>query len=240
MLYSLPHKAQLSTSLAKWSLQSAQSVVVLMGLEECQQQQDWTESELAEHIGKVCKKAKMLDIPILEIQSHDLNGGLMRLGQLVSVETQLIFIGKVSVLMKQIVQHAMSMTGKVCVVHDAILCEHQAQHIQCIDALVRQSVHHMNTYSLLRLWTLSAPKEQILSPKGVLLAVAEQLDLEPLEIDPTVDLRRYGLDSVAMVQLIALWRANGAQIRYEQFLQHASVNEIMSLLQPNIENERYL
>ena len=182
----------------------------------------------------------MLDIPILEIQSHDLNGGLMRLGQLVSVESQLIFIGKVSVLMKQIVQHAMSMTGKVCVVHDAILCEHQAQHIQCIDALVPQSVHHMNTYSLLRLWTLSAPKEQILSSKGVLLAVAEQLDLEPLEIDPTVDLRRYGLDSVAMVQLIALWRANGAQIRYEQFLQHASVNEIMSLLQPNIENERYL
>ena len=182
----------------------------------------------------------MLDIPILEIQSHDLNSGLMRLGQLVSAESQLIFIGKVSVLMKQIVQHAMSMTGKVCVVHDAILCEHQAQHIQCIDALVPQSVHHMNTYSLLRLWTLSAPKEQILSSKGVLLAVAEQLDLEPLEIDPTVDLRRYGLDSVAMVQLIALWRANGAQIRYEQFLQHASVNEIMSLLQPNIENERYL
>ena len=122
--------------------------------------------------------------------------------------------------------------------HDAILCEHQAQHIQCVERFVRQQVHHMSSASLTRLWSLSAPKEQILSPKGILFAIAEQLDCEPYEIHPDVDLRQYGLDSVAMVQLIALWHANGAHIRYEQFLQHASVNEIMSILQPNIDSDR--
>lgn len=40
-------------------------------------------------------------------------------------------------------------------------------------------------------------KKLILSDRGILLAVAEQLDLAPLDINPAVDLRDYGLDSVA-------------------------------------------
>lgn len=80
------------------------------------------------------------------------------------------------------------------------------------------------------MWSLSAPAEFILSPQGILLAVAEQLDIEPLEIDYTLDLRQYGLDSVAMVSLIELWRANGSNITYEDFLSHSSLEKLMSFL----------
>ncbi len=67
-----------------------------------------------------------------------------------------------------------------------------------------------------------------LSGKGILLAIAEQLDMDALEIDPLTDLRSYGLDSVAMVSLEwAYRRANGANISYESFWQHATVVELL-------------
>lgn len=54
--------------------------------------------------------------------------------------------------------------------------------------------------------------------------------MEPLEIDPETDLRQYGLDSVAMVSLIGLWRANGAGISYEDFEQNNSLGQLFHLL----------
>ena len=73
-------------------------------------------------------------------------------------------------------------------------------------------------------------KKLILSDRGILLAVAEQLDLAPLDINPEVDLRDYGLDSVAMVTLIALWRANFANITYEDFLTYCTLEKIVKTL----------
>lgn len=49
-------------------------------------------------------------------------------------------------------------------------------------------------------------------PKECLTAVAEQLNMDALEIDPDVDLKQYGLDSVAMVTLVGIWRAHGANV----------------------------
>ena len=49
------------------------------------------------------------------------------------------------------------------------------------------------------------------------MAVVEQLDMDALEIDPYYDLKLYGLDSVGIVSLVGLWRANGANIRFEDF-----------------------
>jgi Aryl carrier domain len=88
----------------------------------------------------------------------------------------------------------------------------------------------MSSYNLMRLWNLSAPTEFVLSAKGILLAIAEQLDMDALEIDPLIDLRSYGLDSIAMVSLIGLWRANGANIRYEDFLDDASLKALLEKL----------
>lgn len=91
----------------------------------------------------------------------------------------------------------------------------------------------MNSYSVTRLWSLSAPTDYVLSAKGILLAVAEQLEMEPLQIDPLTDLRSYGLDSVGMVNLVGLWRASGANIRYEDFLQDASLKALLEKLLSN-------
>ena len=73
-------------------------------------------------------------------------------------------------------------------------------------------------------------KKLILSDRGILLAVAEQLDLAPLDINPEVDLRDYGLNSVAMVTLIASWCANGANITYEDFLTYCTLEKIVKTL----------
>ena len=91
-------------------------------------------------------------------------------------------------------------------------------------------IHHLNTYSLTRLWELSAPSEYVLSTKGIMLAIAEQLDMDALEIDPYVDLKNYGLDSVAMVSLVGVWRAHGANIRYEDVLKHPSLHKLASFI----------
>lgn len=124
----------------------------------------------------------------------------------------------------------MSVTDQIGVVDDAILLASQEQHIQWIENISGQGIHHLNTYSLTRLWDLSAPSDYVLSSKGIMLAVAEQLDMDALEIDPYVDLKNYGLDSVAVVSLVGVWRAHGANIRYEDVLQHSSVHKLASFI----------
>ena len=133
-------------------------------------------------------------------------------------------------MLKQILPHLMSVTDQIGVVDDAILLANQEQHIQWVENISSQGVHHLNTYSLTRLWDLSAPSDYVLSTKGIMLAVAEQLDIDALEIDPYVDLRNYGLDSVAVVSLVGVWRAHGANIRYEDVRQHASLHELAGFI----------
>ena len=56
------------------------------------------------------------------------------------------------------------------------------------------------------------------------------VDIDALEIDPYVDLRNYGLDSVAVVSLVGVWRAHGDNIRYEDVRQHPSLHELAGFI----------
>lgn len=141
------------------------------------------------HLIQISNKAKALDIPIVDLYGDDVLQGMQQLGEYASTHPQLIFAGQVTPMLKQILPHLYSVTEQLCVVDDAILLVNQEQHIQWIENISAQGIHHLNTYSLTRLWDLSAPSEYVLSTKGIMLAVAEQLDMDALEIDPYVDLK---------------------------------------------------
>ena len=230
MFYPMPKKIQFAVSQAKWQLSSTQSVLVLVGLQNLRMQDGIQDTALMEHLIQLTKKAKALEIPIVDLYGDDLLQGMQQLGEYATTHPQLIFAGQITPMLKQILPHLHSVTEQICVVDDAIVLNSQEQHIQWVDSITTQGLHHMNSYSVLRLWSLSAPKELIISAKGILLAVAEQLNMDALEIDPLQDLRSYGLDSVAMMSLIGLWRANGANIRYEDFLADASLKALLEKL----------
>lgn len=226
MLYPMPKKIQLAPSQAKWQLSSTESVLVLVGLQNLRMQAGIQDSDLMTHLIQISNKAKALDIPIVDLYGDDLMQGMQQLGEYVSSHPQLIFAGQVTPMLKQILPHLQSVTEQICVVDDAILLSNQDQHIQWIENISAQGVHHMNSYSLARLWDLSAPSHYVLSTKGIMLAIAEQLNMDALEMDPYVDLRQYGLDSVAIVTLVGVWRAHGADVRYEDVIKHASLHEL--------------
>src|SRR5699024_3328800 len=139
--------------------------------------------DLMTHLIQISNKAKALDIPIVDLYGDDLMQGMQPLGEYASSHPQLIFAGQVTPMLKQILPYLQSVTEQICVVDDAILLSNQEQHIQWIENISAQSVHHMNSYSLTRLWDLSAPSNYVLSTKGIMLAVAEQLNMDALEID---------------------------------------------------------
>ena len=232
MLYAMPKKIQFAPSQSKWQLSSEQSVLVLVGLQNLRMQQGVQDTQLMENIIQLTNKAKALEIPIVDLYGDDLLQGMQQLGEYATTHPQLIFAGQITPMLKQILPHLYSVTEQICVIDDAVVLNTQEQHIQWVDAISEQGIHHMNSYSLMRLWNLSAPAEFVLSAKGILLAIAEQLDMDALEIDPLTDLRSYGLDSVAMVSLVGLWRANGANITYERFWQHATAAELLQILMP--------
>ena len=233
MLYPMPKKIQFTPTQAKWQLSSIKSVLVLVGLQNLRMRAGIQDTDLMTNLIQITNKAKVLEIPIIDLYGDDLLQGMQQLGEYATSHPQLIFAGQITPMLKQILPHLHSVTEQICVVDDAIELSSQEQHIQWVDSMTTQGLHHMNSYSVMRLWSLSAPKELILSPKGILLAVAEQLEMEPLEIDPLTDLRSYGLDSVAMVSLVGLWRANGANIRYEDFLEDASLKALLEKLLSN-------
>ena len=217
MLYSLPKKVEMDLSQAKWRLESTESVLVVVGLQQLRQIAGFEGSEFSEHLISLSKKAKALDIPILDLNPEQLMNAMVSLGDYVSQSKQIIFAGQITPTIKSVIQHISSITQQICMIDDAISLESKSHHIHWINSIVALGLHHMNTQNVLRLWALSAPTEFIISEKGILLAVAEQLDMDALEIDPYYDLKLYGLDSVGIVSLVGLWRANGAHIRYEDF-----------------------
>ena len=233
MLYPMPKKIQLALSQAKWQLSSSKSVLVLVGLQNLRMQQGIQESGLMVNLIQISNKAKALDIPIVDLYGDDLMQGMQQLGEYASTHPQLIFAGPVTPMLKQILPHLQSVSEQICVVDDAILLPNQDQHIQWIDNISAQGLHHMNSYNLTRLWDLSAPSHYVLSTKGIMLAVAEQLNMDALEIDPYVDLKQYGLDSIAIVSLVGVWRAHGANITYEDVLKHNSLHELVSFISPS-------
>ena len=167
---------------------------------------------------------------MLNFYGDDVPQGMQQLGEYASTHPQLIFAGQITPMLKQILPHLHSVTEQLCVVDDAILLANQEQHIQWIENISQLGLHHLTSYSLNRLWSLSAPSAYILSSKGILLAIAEQLDMDALDIDPHEDLRHYGLDSVSMVSLVGLWRANGANIRYEDLQSKPTLHGLLQIL----------
>ncbi|WOE32014.1 MULTISPECIES: phosphopantetheine-binding protein [unclassified Acinetobacter] len=230
MFYTLPKKIQLEASQAKWTLQSHQSLLVVLGLEALMLLPEWEKSEIYQNITKIIRKAKALDIPFIELKDHQDMTAMMRLGEQSNLRHQFILAGYITPQTKYLLDYFAAMTSSIAVVNDAIYVQHLAQHVQWIYTISHQKYHHLNCYTLMRLWSLSAPKHLILSHKGIVLAIAEHLNLEPLEIDPNINLRLLGLDSVAMVSLVGLWRANGADIDYDNFQQHCSVNQLLQIL----------
>ena len=217
MLYSLPKKVEMDLSQAKWRLESSQCVLVMVGLQSLRQMRHFEGSVLSEHLIALSKKAKALDILVLDLNPDQLMNAMLSLGDYVSQNKQIIIAGQITPTIKSIIQHISSITQQICMIDDALCLESKSQHIHWINSTVAMGLHHINTQTALRLWALSAPTEFILSEKGILFAIAEQLDMDALEIDPYCDLRRYGLDSIGIVSLTGLWRANGAHIRYEDF-----------------------
>ncbi|WP_151816044.1 phosphopantetheine-binding protein [Acinetobacter seifertii] len=232
MFYPLPRKIQLAPSTSNWSIESTHSILLIVGLNELENDADWINQPLADHLEMLSKRAQALEIPVMMIQSSQLQQVMLQLGQQLSSNTQaqVIIAGNLSPLFKQVMQLVLSITDYVAVVNDAILAGSLEQHIQWIEKISFDSIQHINTQALMRLWSLSAPSSQVLSDKGILLAVAEQVGLHPMEIHPEIDLRNYGLDAVGVNYLVELWRANGASLSAEELMQTPTLQHIMQLL----------
>ncbi len=232
MFYPLPRKIQLATSTSNWPIESTQSILLMVGLNELENAPDWMNQPLADHLELLSKRAQALEIPVMMIQSSQLQQTMLQLGQQLSSNTQVqvIMAGNLSPLFKQVMQLVLSITDYVAVVNDAILASSLEQHIQWIEKISFDSIQHVNTQSLMRLWSLSAPSSQVLSEKGILLAVAEQVGRHPMEIHPEIDLRNYGLDTAGVNYLVELWRANGASLSAEELMQTLTLQHIMQLL----------
>lgn len=232
MFYPLPRKIQLAPSTSNWSIESTHSILLMVGLNELENAPDWMNQPLADHLEMLSKRAQTLEIPVMMIQSSQLQQVMLQLGQQLSSNTQaqVIIAGNLSPLFKQVMQLVLSITDYVAVINDAILAGSLEQHIQWIEKISFDSIQHINTQTLMRLWSLSAPSSQVLSDKGILLAVAEQVGRHPMEIHPEIDLRNYGLDAVGVNYLVELWRANGASLSAEELMQTPSLQHIMQLL----------
>lgn len=232
MFYPLPRKIQLAASTSNWPIESTHSILLMVGLNELENASEWSHQPLADHLEMLSKRAQALEIPVMMIQSSQLQQTMLQLGQQLSSNTQaqVIMAGNLSPLFKQVMQLVLSITDYVAVVNDAILASSLEQHVQWIEKISFGSIQHINTQALMRLWSLSAPSSQVLSDKGILLAVAEQVVRHPMEIHPEIDLRNYGLDTAGVNYLVELWRANGASLSAEELMQTPTLQHIMQLL----------
>ncbi|EXR21081.1 phosphopantetheine attachment site family protein [Acinetobacter sp. 1130196] len=232
MFYPLPRKIQLAASTSNWPIESTHSILLMVGLNELENTPEWMNQPLADHLEMLSKRAQALEIPVMMIQSSQLQQAMLQLGQQLSSnpQAQVIMAGNLTPLFKQVMQLVLSITDYVAVVNDAILASSLEQHIQWIEKISFDSIQHINTQTLMRLWSLSAPSSQVLSDKGILLAVAEQVGRHPMEIHPEIDLRNYGLDTAGVNYLVELWRANGAGLSAEELMQTPTLQHIMQLL----------
>lgn len=167
MFYPLPRKIQLAASTSNWSIESAQSILLMVGLNELKLRPDWSEQPLANHLELLIKRAQSLEIPIIFIETSQLQQTMLELGQRLSSNTkaQVMMAGDLSPLFKQVMQLVLSITDQVSVVNDAILAANLEQHIQWVEKISFDHIKHLNTQSLMRLWSLSAPSSYILSDK---------------------------------------------------------------------------
>lgn len=234
MFYPLPRKIQLAANTSNWPIESTQSILLMVGLNELEKSPDWAHQPLADHLELLSKRAQALEIPVIFIDASQLQQTMLQLGQRLSsnAKAQVVMVGDLSPLFKQVMQLVLSITDYVAIVNDAILAANLEQHIQWVEKISSDHIKHLNTQSLMRLWSLSAPSEYILSDKGILLAIAEQVGRHPMEIHPEIDLRNYGLDQSAVDYLVELWRANGATLSAEELMRAPTLQHIMQLLKP--------
>lgn len=206
----------------------------MVGLNELEKSPDWAHQPLADHLELLSKRAQALEIPVIFIDASQLQQTMLQLGQRLSsnAKAQVVMAGDLSSLFKQVMQLVLSITDYVAIVNDAILAANLEQHIQWVEKISFDHIKHLNTQSLIRLWSLSAPSEYILSDKGILLAIAEQVGRHPMEIHPEIDLRNYGLDQSAVNYLVEVWHANGASLSVEEVMQAPTLQHIMQLLKP--------
>ncbi|MFV5629824.1 acyl carrier protein [Acinetobacter oleivorans] len=234
MFYPLPRKIQLAANTSNWSIESTQSILLMVGLNELEKSPDWANQPLVDHLELLSKRAQALEIPVIFIDASQLQQTMLQLGQRLSSNSkaQVVMAGDLSPLFKQVMQLVLSITDYVAIVNDAILAANLEHHIQWVEKISSDHIKHLNTQSLMRLWSLSAPSEYILSDKGILLAIAEQVGRHPMEIHPEIDLRNYGLDQSAVDYLVELWRANGATLSAEELMRAPTLQHIMQLLKP--------
>lgn len=232
MFYPLPRKIQLAANTSNWPIESTQSILLMIGLNELENAPDWAHQPLADHLELLSKRAQALEIPVIFIDASQLQQTMLQLGQRLSSNSkaQVVMAGDLSPLFKQVMQLVLSITDYVAIVNDAILAANLEQHIQWVEKLSFDHIKHLNTQTLMRLWSLSAPSEYILSDKGILLAIAEQVGRHPMEVHPEIDLRNYGLNQSDVNYLVDLWRANGASLSVEEVMQAPTMQHIMQLL----------
>lgn len=232
MFYPLPRKIQLAANTSNWSIESTQSILLMIGLNELKVLPDWAGQPLADHLELLSKRAQALEIPVIFIETSQLQQTMLQLGQQLSANSkaQVVMAGNLSPLFKQVMQLVLSITDYVAIVNDAILAANLEQHIQWVEKISFDHIKHLNTQTLMRLWSLSAPSEYILSDKGILLAIAEQVGRHPMEVHPEIDLRNYGLNQSAVNYLVDLWRANGVSLSAEEVMQTPTLQHIMQLL----------
>ena len=98
------------------------------------------------------KRAQALEIPVMMIQSSQLQQAMLQLGQHLSSNTQaqVIMAGNLSPLFKQVMQLVLSITDYVAVVNDAILAS-SLEHIQWIEKISFDHIQHINTQNFIGL-----------------------------------------------------------------------------------------
>ena len=72
MFYPLPRKIQLAASTSNWYIESTQSILLLVGLDDLEKISDWAHQPLADHLEMLSKRAQALEIPVMMIQSSQL------------------------------------------------------------------------------------------------------------------------------------------------------------------------
>ncbi len=62
MFYPLPRKIQLAASTSNWPIESTQSILLLVGLDDLENISDWAHQPLADHLEILSKRAQALEI----------------------------------------------------------------------------------------------------------------------------------------------------------------------------------
>ncbi len=88
MFYPLPRKIQLAASTSNWPIESTQSILLLVGLDDLENISDWAHQPLADYLEMLSKRAQALEIPVMMIQSSQLQQAMLQLGQHLSSNTQ--------------------------------------------------------------------------------------------------------------------------------------------------------